>query len=394
MSIRINNKDILVETPNGLEPFKGIQKVKKSCFWHLITENKHQLKCSLNHRVKTSTGFKKACDILVDEFVEVKGGTERIVYSEFVNEPIELFDFLDVGKDSVIYTNNIISHNCEFIGSASTLISPTKLSTMSYVNPKFKKDEVEFHEDVKPGHRYLITADCARGLRLDYSAFVVVDVTTLPYKVVAKYRSNLVTPLIFPQFLHNIGKYFNNAWLLVETNDVGGQVAESLAFEFQYENLLKTVSRGRAGFVLGSGQGAKNGVTTTSAVKTKGCSNFKSLVETNRLIIEDYDIYVEMTTFTRKGDSADAQFGAEPGTNDDLVMCMVLFSWCVASEYWKELTDTSPSNSIYNQKVNEQEDLMPLGFVSYAKMNDSFVESGDVWEVIDFDEDPWTSNSW
>lgn len=279
----------------------------------------------------------------------------------------------------------------EFIGSASTLISPTKLSAMSYIHPIRKQDDIDFYEEPKKGHKYLITADCARGLRLDYSAFVVIDVTSLPYKVVAKYRSNIITPLIFPQFLNNIGNFYNKAWLLVETNDVGSQVAESLAYEHSYENLLQTVSRGRAGFVLGSGQGAKNGVTTTSSVKTKGCSNFKSLVETNRLIIEDYDIYVEMTTFTRKGDSADSQFAAEPGTNDDLIMCCVLFSWCVQSEYWKELTNTNPSESIYNQKVKEEEDneSMPLGFISVSKMREVERDSaGDLWVVVN-DEDDW-----
>ncbi len=284
----------------------------------------------------------------------------------------------------------------EFIGSASTLISPSKLSNMSYIKPKFAKDGIDFYEDVKPGHNYLITADSARGLRLDYSAFVVIDVTTIPYKVVAKYRDNTITPLIYPQFLYNIANHFNKAWLLVETNDVGSQVAEALASEFSYENLLKTVSKGRAGFVLGGGQGAKNGVTTTSPVKTKGCSNFKSLIETDRLIIEDYDIYVEMTTFTRKGDSADSQFAAEAGTNDDLVMCMVLFSWCVASEYWKELTNTDPSKSIYQQKLEEQEedDNMPLGFISYANMRETYVESGDVWVSVSDDEMTDSYSNW
>jgi len=280
---------------------------------------------------------------------------------------------------------------CEFIGSASTLISPTKLSTMSYIKPMRRQDDIDFYEDPRPGHRYLITADCARGLRLDYSAFVVIDVTSLPYKVVAKFRSNLITPLIFPQFLNNIGNYYNKAWLLVEANDVGAQVNESLVYEHQYENLLKTVQKGRAGFVLGSGANARNGVLTSFAVKTKGCSNFKSLIETNRLIVEDYDIYVEMTTFTRKNDNAESTFAAEAGTNDDLVMCMVLFAWCVQSEYWKELTNTNPSDSIYRQKVAEEDnESMPLGFISYTDMKQQFRESGDLWTVVAGPEDdPW-----
>ena len=276
----------------------------------------------------------------------------------------------------------------QFIGSASTLISPTKLSNMSFINPIRKKDEVDFYEEPKPDKKYLITVDCARGLRLDYSAFVVFDVTSIPYKVVAKFRSNTITPMIYPQFLANIGTYFNNAHILVEANDVGGQVVGSLHDEFEYENLLKTISRGRAGFILGEGQGAKLGVTTSASVKTKGCSNFKSLIETDKLLTEDYEIYVEMTTFTRKNDNVNSSFEAEPGTNDDLVMCMVLFGWCVGSDYWKDLTETNPSNSIYQDKLDEQEDDLPLGFQSLSVMNERAVDTkGDVWVSID-DRDP------
>ena len=272
----------------------------------------------------------------------------------------------------------------QFIGSASTLISPSKLSNMSFINPIRKKDEVDFYEEPKPDRRYLITVDCARGLRLDYSAFVVFDVTTIPYKVVAKFRSNTITPMIYPQFLANIGTYFNNAHILVEANDVGGQVVGALYEDFEYENLLKTVSKGRAGFVLGEGQGAKLGVTTSASVKTKGCSNFKSLIETDKLLTEDYEIYVEMTTFTRKNDNVNSSFEAEPGTNDDLVMCMVLFGWCVGSDYWKDLTETNPSKAIYEDKLEEQDDDMPLGFQSISAMSERAIDStGDLWITVD-----------
>ena len=274
---------------------------------------------------------------------------------------------------------------CQFIGSSSTLISPTKLSTMSFRNPSRKKDEVDFYEEPKADHNYLITVDCARGLRLDYSAFIVFDVTEIPYKVVAKFRSNTITPMIFPQFLVNIGHYFNQAQILVEANDVGSQVVTGLAHEFEYENVLKTVSKGRAGFVLGEGQGSKLGVTTSASVKTKGCSNFKSLIETDKLLTEDYEIYVEMTTFTRKNDNTGSAFAAEPGTNDDLVMCMVLFGWCVSSEYWNELTNTNPSNSIYEDKLMEQDDDdWAVGFQNHSVMSGRMLDdSGDVWFSVD-----------
>jgi len=274
---------------------------------------------------------------------------------------------------------------CAFIGSSATLINPTKLSALTYVNPKRRQDKVDFYEEPQKDHLYVITVDCARGLRLDYSAFVVIDVSVLPYKLVAKYRSNEITPLIFPQMLYNIGHYFNEAHILVETNDVGGQVASNLALEYSYENVLQTTSRGRGGFQLGTGASAKYGVTTSHSVKTKGCSNLKSIIELDRLLLNDYEIFVELTTFVRKGDVGSG-FAAEVGTNDDLVMCLVLFAWCVDSTYWKELTDTNASADIYDQKAEEEEasatDEMPLGFAK-INSNETFIDnSGDVWTAV------------
>ena len=279
---------------------------------------------------------------------------------------------------------------CEFIGSSATLISPSKLSAMTYITPTRRQDNVDFYEEPKPGHNYLITVDCARGLRLDYSAFVVIDVTTVPYKVVAKFRDNTITPLIYPQFLSNIGHYYNKAWMLIETNDVGGQVVEQLAHDMEYENVLQTIKKGRAGYQLGAGAGSKLGVTTSEAVKRSGCSNFKSLMETDKLIVEDYDIFVEMTTFARKNEnSLEGGFAAEPGCNDDLVMCLVLFGWCISSDYWKELTSTNISQSVYKDKLAEQEkDEMPLGFQSLGAMRERMIDNnGDSWEVYQ-DEEP------
>jgi len=289
----------------------------------------------------------------------------------------------------------------EFIGSASTLIAPSKLGNMTYINPIRKKEGVHFYEEPKPGHTYFITADCARGLRLDYSAFVVVDVTNAPYKVVAKFRDNAVTPMIFPRFIYNVGTYFNNAHVLIEANDVGGQVAESLAYELGYENVMRTKSMGRAGWVLsGDSAQAKLGVTTSQSVKTKGCSNLKSLLETDRMIVEDYDIFVELTTFTRKSDAAGSSFAAEPGTNDDLVMCMVLFSWAIMSDYWKELSNIDIAKQVYDEAAAEAEDAdvgMPLGFARINNYETTVDSSGDVWQVVDEYPD-WMNderfNSW
>ena len=202
--------------------------------------------------------------------------------------------------------------------------------------------------------------------------------------------------MIFPRFIFNIGNYFNQAYVLVEANDVGQQVVESLGLELGYENTLRTKSMGRAGWVLAAdGKGSKLGVTTSQSVKTKGCSNLKSLIETDRLIVEDYDIFVELTTFTRKSDSHGSAFAAEPGTNDDLVMCMVLFSWAVMSDFWKEMTNIDVAKGMYEEKADEaeqeEEDGLPMGFARINSYETVVDNGGDVWTTVGGDDDGWFS---
>ena len=275
---------------------------------------------------------------------------------------------------------------CQFIGSSNTLISPTKLQTMSYVDPIKTLEGIDYHEEPKPGHKYILVCDTARGIRLDYSAFIVFDITALPYKVVAKFRSNEISPMILPQFLSNVGKHFNDAHILVEANDLGGQILNGLHHELEYENLLKSVSKGRSGNQLGSGPNSKLGVTTSHAVKTNGCSNIKSLIEGDKIVVEDYDIYVELTTFVRKGENTQI-FAAEPGTNDDLVMCMVLFGWATGCDHWKELTELDASKMMYRDKLAEEGDDMPVGWLSENDTYNPQVDTqGDLWTPINVEE--------
>lgn len=394
-----SNNKFQIKTPNGWEDFRGVKKIERGESVTVFSSDgkrSYKLSGSPDHKIKTEDDWVELQWIEKGTKVETNFGWCEVTEVTHERKPVKLYDVIDSGVDHCYYTNNILSHNCQFIGSSSTLISPTKLGSLSYINPIRKKEEVDFYEEPKVGHNYFITVDCARGLRMDYSAFVVMDVTNAPYKVVAKYRSNSVTPLIFPRFIYNIANYFNNAHVLVEANDVGQQVVESLALELGYENVLRTKSMGRAGWVLsGDGGGAKLGVTTSQSVKTKGCSNLKSLIETDRLIVEDYDIFVELTTFTRKSDSMGSAFAAEPGTNDDLVMCMVLFSWAVMSDYWKELTNIDVAKAVYEEAADaaeEEDDGLPLGFArinTYETIQDN---SGDVWTVVDIDEDHWTNN--
>ena len=252
---------------------------------------------------------------------------------------------------------------CEFLGSIDTLIAPHKLKVMPYVDPIQSHADLDIFEKPDPKKTYFLTADVSRGTSQDYSAFLVLDVTEMPYRVVAKYRNNEIKPLVFPQKIHEVAKAYNNCFVLVEVNDIGEQVANALQFDLEYDNLVMASMRGRAGQILGagfSGGKAQLGVRTTKAVKRVGCSNLKQLIESDKLLIPDYDIMSELSTFIVKGSS----WQADDGCTDDLVACLFLFAWAVDQTYFKELTDNDIRERMYaEQKEQLEQDMAPFGFV-------------------------------
>ena len=252
---------------------------------------------------------------------------------------------------------------CEFLGSIDTLIAPHKLKQMPYIDAIQSNADLDIFERPDPKKTYFLTADVSRGTSQDYSAFLVLDVTEMPYRVVAKYRNNEIKPLIFPQKIHEVAKAYNECFVLVEVNDIGEQVANALQFDLEYENLVMASMRGRAGQILGagfSGGKAQLGVRTTKAVKRIGCSNLKQLIESDKLLIPDYDIMSELSTFVVKGSSHQT----DDGCTDDLVACLFIFAWAVDQTYFKELTDNDIRERMYaEQKEQLEQDMAPFGFV-------------------------------
>ena len=252
---------------------------------------------------------------------------------------------------------------CEFLGSINTLISSQKLKVLPYREPIQSNAGFDLHIAPQEGHTYVITADVARGTQNDYSAFIVVDVSEMPYRVVAKYRDNEVKPLLFPAKIYDVARAYNQAFVLIEVNDIGEQVANTLQFDLEYDNLIMASMRGRSGQVLGggfSGGKAQLGVRTTKAVKKIGCSNLKQLIEDNKLIVEDLDIIRELSTFIVKGSS----YEADDGCNDDLVACLFIFAWVTDQQYFKELTDSDVRMTMMQEQQNAlEQDMAPFGFV-------------------------------
>ena len=278
-----------------------------------------------------------------------------------------------------------VEFECEFLGSVNTLIAPSILKNMVYENPITRNAGLDIYEKPEKEHNYILTVDVARGLGNDYSAFIVFDTTQFPYKVVAKYRNNEIKPMLFPNVILDVAKGYNNAYILVEVNDIGDQVASILQYDLEYENLLMASMRGRNGQIVGQGFSGKKtqlGVRTTSAVKKLGCSNLKTLIEDHKLLTCDYEIISELTTFAQKHNS----FEAEEGSNDDLAMCLVLFAWLVQQEYFKEMTDNDIRKRIYEEQKNQiEQDMAPFGFINTGLEDTQFVDKdGEVWHTDEY----------
>jgi hypothetical protein len=254
---------------------------------------------------------------------------------------------------------------CDFVGSVHTLISPSKLKSLAYLDPIYKNGEgFKVYEKPQEKHTYVMCVDVSRGTGQDYSAFTILDISQFPYKLVATFKNNHMSPLVFPNAIHVAAKQYNNAYVLVEINDMGGQVADIMHGELEYENLLSATMRGRRGQVIDGGFGnvgtPQFGVRTSEVVKRTGCSVLKSLVESDKMIIQDFDVIKELFAFVSRKNS----FEAEPGYNDDLVMTLVIFGWLSTQPYFKELSNLDIRRDVYSETIkNLEEDMTPFGFV-------------------------------
>ena len=381
---RTNTNNIKILSPNGFSNFNGIQKVERNLYQHIIFDDDTEIKTSINHPFGKDKIL--ARDVKVGDYLNSK----KVLYNELVNENIFLYDPINVEKESLYITNGVVSHNCEFLGSVDTLINASKIKTMAVVNPLIKSlnGTLDVYEKPIKGNIYVMTVDVSRGIGNDYSAFVVIDATKAPYRIVAKYKDNEIKPLLFPSVMKKVGDAYNQAFVLIEINDLGQQVADAMQFELEYENMLMVTQRGRSGQVLGggfSGRGSQLGLRMTKGTKKIGTSNLKSLIEGDKLIIQDFEIIAELSTFISKGKS----FEAESGASDDLVMCLVIFSWLANQRYFKELTDVDVRGQMFTDQKNAIEaDMAPFGFIDDG-INDPdgnnsqfYDDTGQLWTPV------------
>jgi hypothetical protein len=317
-------KVALVSTPNGLNHFYSI--------WINAIQNRNQYNYKMVH------------------WKSVPGRDEK-----WKNDTLAAMNF-DIEKFAQEY-------ECEFLGSSGTLIAGWKLKELIHLPPISEKDGLIQYKKPEQNNVYMIVCDVSRGKGLDYSAFQVLNVTKMPYEQVCIFRNNAVSPVDYAGIIHRTARGYNNAAVLVEINDIGEQVSHSLHYDMGYENVLFTENAGRSGKRITAGFGGGNvdkGIRTTKIVKSVGCSILKLLVEQNQLLINDFHTINELSTFSKKGKS----YEAEPNKHDDLVICLVLFAWLSDQQYFREFTDINTLNSL-REKTEEdiEQDLAPFGFI-------------------------------
>jgi len=276
-----------------------------------------------------------------------------------------------------------IEFETEFIGSTNTLISPSKLTNLVYKTPIASKDGYDVWEKAQDGRSYFMACDVARGAGKDFSAFSVIDITDTPYKMVARYKNNQISPLLYPTVIAKVAQDYNEAHVLLEVNDIGGQVADTLHYDLEYENILTSTVKGRSGQVLSAGfsKGTDLGIKTTAQVKRIGCRVLKNLIEEDQLLIPDLMTIAELSCFAIKGKS----YAATEGSHDDIVMSLVLFAWVANQRYFKDLMDQDLRLKMYQERMREiEDDLTPFGFIETGLEMETIVDSGgQKWTVVE-----------
>jgi hypothetical protein len=275
---------------------------------------------------------------------------------------------------------------CEFLGSSNTLISGRKLQQIAHRDPTFVHDMVRiFEPPVKEDgeknlkdHLYCIMVDVAEGKGLDSSAFQVIDMTAMPYRQVAAYNSSSISPILFPTVIYNTARMYNDAYILVEVNNTN-QIAETLHADFEYENLWKVHTGNKKPQQLSTGfaRGVQMGVKMSPQVKRIGCTNLRSLIEADKLILQDFNTYSELTTFIAQKNS----WSAESGANDDMVMCLVMFAWVTTQKYFREIVNHDIRKQMQLENMNQIDEITPPEMIVEDGLSHGFaVMGGDVWE--------------
>jgi len=379
-----NNNRFLIKTPTGYETFQGVQKKVVDSIYTFVFNDNTYIKCSGNHAFLTNEGFKKARDINIQNTLTNK----TIKNISFIVGKFEVFDPVEVDKHNTYYSNGIVSHNTEFLGSSNTLISGQKLQQLAYKPPIAEHDKMKIYEypikgddETTKDHLYALWVDVSEGRNLDCSTFSVIDISTAPYKQVATYKSSSISPMLFPTVIYNAARLYNDAYVLVEINN-NPTVADVIHQDLEYENLFKIFTGNKQPQQLSSGfgRGVQMGLKMSVAVKRVGCSNLKTLIESNKLIINDFDTISELTTFV----ASKTSFAADADANDDMVMGLVMFAWATGQKYFKDIVNHDIRKQLQLEDMNQlDEEVLPAPIIEDGREHSFEIIDGDLWELAD-----------
>ena len=240
-----------------------------------------------------------------------------------------------------------------FHGRGNTLIAANHLLAQKAVDPIEYKENTYVYKKPIEKHDYIMTVDVAKGRGQDYSTFTIIDISVEPFEQVCVFRDNNISPMLLPDLVYKYARTYNDAYIIVESNDQGSVVCNGLYYDLEYENM----------FVESAVKANAIGATMTRRVKRIGCSTIKDLIEQRKLSIYDAQTIIEMTTFVAKGNS----FQASASNHDDLMMNLVLFAWFTTTDIFQSISDIDMKNLLYKEQLKAiQDDMIPFGFIENA----------------------------
>lgn len=370
---------IEILTPDGFKPFRGItQKSTTRVPLTVLFHDGTLVDCTADH--KFWIGPREDDTIAAENLNEgyVLNGKRVVQIQRNSAAQTETFyDPVEVDGHIYVHDGGLISHNCSFIGTGSTLIEGAALLRLGAVNPLVEENNVKIYKHPVKGenkgdnHEYILAADVGRGKSQDYSTFSIIDVSVKPFEQVAVFRNNTISPLLFPDVIFKYAKRYNDAYVIIEANDQGSVVANGLYYDLEYENM----------FLESSIKSNAIGLTTTKKTKRIGCSNLKDMIETGKLNIVDATTIMELSTFEAKGTS----YEASEGNHDDLVMSLVIFAWFAATDVFAQMADIDLKSMLYSERLTLiEDDVTPVGFFSAVEtFKDKYEVIGkDIWQNV------------
>lgn len=350
------NSDYDILTPNGWQNFDGInQSFKQTLIIYFRTGS--PFICTLDHLLYTNKQLIRAAAIKPGMCI-----SGLIVVSIKLHEIIDVYDPVNVEGGNLYYSNGIISHNCSFLGSSSTLINSETISKLFTKELILCKDGLDIHQQPVDGHSYVMTVDPSKGVGGDSSCFSIIDVTCLPYVLVGKYKNNTISPMLFPNVIHRVAMEYNEAFVLIEIN-VSEQIPHILYHDIGYENIMMVSRQGNKGQCIsgGFGNNSQLGLQMDKKVKNIGCHNLKILLDEAKLFVHDTETIAELSTFI---DNGKGSFAADDGYHDDLVMTLVMFGWLTTQSYFKDINNIDIRAKIYAERMDAiDNEMLPPGFL-------------------------------